>query len=233
MAPDNLASLRQAALFQPVLLTLALREGAEELELATAILRMRELDGRPAFELVLRETEHLLERAVTRHDAALEIEHAGADRGRLEHRAKAVLAVPEQGENRERAVRNDERRDHGRHQPRIRAPEARQRNAERCDDEIHRHRLRGEEAAFAIARPAREAKHGRQQRVVDDNPDDGGSSAGEREAQLRIPDCRAGDEVRGAPGSKSRKAVVRNVERLDVPGVALLQTVRKMLHERP
>ena len=35
MAPDDLAALRQAALFQPVLLTLALRERAEELELAT------------------------------------------------------------------------------------------------------------------------------------------------------------------------------------------------------
>ena len=193
MAPDDLAALRQAALFQPVLLALALGELAEELELAGAIVGMRELGSRLALELLLREAEHLLESAVARDDAAFEIEHAGADRGRLEHRAKAFLAVPEQREDRERAVRDDERRDHCGYQPGIRAPEARQRNAEGRDDEVHRHRLRGEEPALAVARPAGEAKHGRQQRVVDEDPDDRGSRACEREAQLRIPDCRARD----------------------------------------
>ena len=67
--------------------------------------------------------------------------------------------------------------------------------------------------------------------MVDENPDDRGGCAGEREAQLRISDGRGSDEVRGAPGSKGRQAVVRDVECLYVPGVALLQTVRKMLHD--
>ena len=62
---------------------------------------MRQLGGRQALQLLLGVAEHLLDRPVARHDPAFEIEHAGADRRRLEHRPEALLAVSQQGEDRE------------------------------------------------------------------------------------------------------------------------------------
>ena len=132
-------------------------------------------------------------------------------------------------------MRENERRDDGRREPGVRAPEARQRHAERRDDEIHPDRRGRQQAAFAEALPAREPEHRRQQEMVDEDPHERGREAGKREAQLRIGRQHVVDGpgyASRAPGSERREGVVADVERLDVPGVPLLQPVRQMLYER-
>ena len=79
--------------------------------------------------------------------------------------------------NRERAMDEDERCDHGRDQPRVVCPEEREHAAEAREDQVRRQALDREQAGLTEAVPAAELEHHAQQHVVERDVD---SRGGER-----------------------------------------------------
>ena len=84
--------------------------------------------------------------------------------------------------HRERSVDQQQRRDRERDEPRVARPERREDDAQRGEDELGRERLVREELSHRMA--VDQADHGRDQRRVEHDEDDGGGGAREREADV-------------------------------------------------
>ena len=122
---DRAAVLRAVALLELVVVALALDELRVELAVADVVGGLRVVLDRQRHELLGGVAERALERAVRGQQAAVEADERGAVRRELEHRAEAALALAQERERRERPVRPDERREHGRDDPRVRRATAR------------------------------------------------------------------------------------------------------------
>ena len=132
-------------------------------------------------------------------------------------------------------MHDDERRERREDQPRVPVPERGQRDAENREHEVDRHALDAKEAALAEVVAAAELEDHREDDVVQRDEDDAGGEPGDGEARVRIRDracCAIVDEVCRPPRRQSVQRVVRDVEALDRPRVALLQPLRNRLHER-
>ncbi len=135
----------------------------------------------------------------------------------------------------EGAVDDDERRKRGKDEPRVQVPERGQRDAEDSEYEVDREALDGEQPRLAERMSAAQLEDDADEDVVDGDVRDGGGEAGHREACVGIGDDAAAvleDQPCGAPHGERVQRVVRDVEHLDRPGVALLQPLRDRLHER-
>ena len=133
----------------------------------------------------------------------------------------------------ERAVDEDERREPERDQPRVQPPEGRDADAEAGEDELGREPVEGEELGLTErVRPGEVQHHGEQDVVQEDERERRGG-AGERLARVRgANEARVLDPVRHRPGGQAVERVVRDVEALDVPGLAARQPLRNVLDER-
>ena len=105
---------------------------------------------------------------------------------------------------------------------RLSRPEVRERHGHQREDELDRHVLRVEQARLAGRQAAAEVEHRQQQEAVRDDEGGGGARAGHGLAAGRR---READRLPHRPRGDTRRHVVRDVERLDVPGVALLEPV--------
>ena len=125
----------------------------------------------------------------------------------------------------QRAVHEDEGRDGHRQEERVPIPEPGEGDAEQGEHKVGREALHREEAGAAQRVPAREVQHRREEDVVQRDEDDRGHEAGERELEIRA-QPRAPHQFHRPPRREPVERVVRDVERLDVPGVANLQPLR-------
>ena len=81
---------------------------------------------------------------------------------------------------------------------------------------------RREKPGFAEAVPAAEPQHDCEQNMVDDDEDAGRNQAGEREAEIAV----LADRLDREPRREAAEREVRDVERLDVPRVAVADRER-------
>ncbi len=129
-----------------------------------------------------------------------------------------------QRRHRERAVHEQDRGDGERDQPRVLEPEVRERDAERREHELRGEVLEAEQAGCAGRVAVREVEHHREQRMVDEHEHGTRREPGDRKAQARVRDpARVEDQLCRAPRRHHRDDVVRDVERLQGPAVAVLQ----------
>ena len=134
----------------------------------------------------------------------------------------------------ERPVHDDERRERREDEPGIPVPERRQRNPEDRQHQVDRDRLDTEEAALAEAVPAAELQDHRDDDVVHRDEHDARGEPGDGEARLWVRDrARAvpADQLCRTPRRQRVERVVRDVEALNRPRVALLQPLRDGLDE--
>ena len=96
------------------------------------------------------------------------------------------------------------------------------------EDEVGRHRLGPEEPARPHAEPARELQHDGEQDVVRQREDGAGYKRRERYPRLGAAPA---NEIEQRSREEGVERVIRDVERLDVPGVALLQPLRDVLRD--
>ena len=133
--------------------------------------------------------------------------------------------------HRERAVDEEQRSNGERDQGRIDRPGERDEHAESREDELGREILEREQAGLAQRMAATETQHHREDAVVQEHEDDGGSEAGDSEPELVVRDQTV--LLQDVPPDRGRceqvEEVVARVERLDVPGVANLQPLRNVL----
>ena len=108
------------------------------------------------------------------------------------------------------------------HQPGIRDRESADREPEPGDHELDAQARGGEEPGLADAVPAAEVQHDPQQEVIDEDEDPRRSQARKSEAELAV----LTDRVDREPGRKAAEGEVRDVERLDVPRVAVADRER-------
>ena len=136
--------------------------------------------------------------------------------------------------HRERAVDQDERRDREHDEPGVAVPERGNRDADRDERQVRREAVDREEREVAQRVAVREAHHRPEQQVVRQHEDERDDRIADAFAQVRVRVERANVEHRlpGPERGEARERVVRDVERLDVPGVALLQPLRDMLDQR-
>ena len=121
-------------------------------------------------------------------------------------------------------MRECERRDQHRQDPRVELGERSDRDPEADEDEFDREPGGGEEAALAEAVAAAEPQHHGEQRVVDADERDRCRDAGGGEAEVAAPsDCLDDD-----PGGERAENVVGEVEEVDVPRVAAAQELREV-----
>ncbi len=134
----------------------------------------------------------------------------------------------------QRAVHDDERRERGEDEPGIPGPEGGERDAERGQDEVGRDALEREDPAFAEGVVAPEPEDDRDEGVVRRHPRDGACEPRRCEPRVGVRDRRGvmPDDVGSTPGREGVQGVVREVEGLDRPGVALLQPLGDGLGER-
>ena len=135
----------------------------------------------------------------------------------------------------ERPVDDDERREGRKDEPRVPVPERRERDAEDRQHEVDRDALGREQPGLTERVVAAEPQDHGNEDVVHRHEGDACGEPGDREAQVRVRN-QAGpvkaDQVGDAPRRESVERVVRDVEDLDRPRVALLQPLRDRLHER-
>ncbi len=134
----------------------------------------------------------------------------------------------------QRPLDEDERREREQREPRVVEPDRGEHDAEQRDDEIRRNALRREEAALAERVPARQLQDLCEEQMVDRDEDDPGSEPGEEEGEVRVDTGPFGRGrharvhlLRGQGG----EPVVRDVERLDVPGISLPEPLRDVLDD--
>ncbi len=145
-------------------------------------------------------------------------EVARVEEPRLRVDARLLL----QGRDAERAVDEQERRHGHRQEQRIPVPEPGEGDAQHREHEVGGKALHGEQPGAAERVPARQVEHGGQERVVERDEDDRRCQARQRELELRAQPGVA-DQLDRPPRREPVQRVVRDVERLDVPGVADLQ----------
>ena len=134
-----------------------------------------------------------------------------------------------------RAVDADEGRDRGEDQPRVPLPERGERDADDREDQVDRDALDREQPRGAERVAAAELEDDRDENVVDGDERHRGGEPGDRKARVRVRDQPAGmvgDQRRCPPRRERVERVVRDVEDLDRPRIALLQPLRDGLHER-
>ena len=117
-----------------------------------------------------------------------------------------------------------ERCEHNGDEPRIDRDERGDRDPERRDHEFDPEPGRREKPGFAEAVPAAEPQHDGEQDVVDDDEDAGRDQAGEREAEI----AGLADQLDCEPRREAAEREVRDVERLDVPRVAIADRERSV-----
>ena len=135
----------------------------------------------------------------------------------------------------ERPVDDDERRERREDEPRVPVPERRERDAEDRQHEVDRDALGAEEPRLPEGVVAAELQDRRDEHVIDPDEDDAGGEPRDGEPQMRARDQAAAveaDQVGDAPRGERVERVVRDVEDLDRPRVALLQPLGDRLHER-
>ena len=135
----------------------------------------------------------------------------------------------------ERPVHDDEGRERREDQPGIPIPERGERDAEDREHDVDRDALGPEEAGLPEAVAPAELEDDRDENVVHGDERDRGRQTGECEARVRVrDDARAvpRDQVGDPPRRERVERVIRDVEALDGPRVALLQPLGDGLHER-
>ena len=230
MGHEGTAVLGQQARLAPVRVPIAADQLRVQASAFLGVVRVPDLVGMREQRLVVLVPEQRESRAVRGHDLAADAEEHRRRRRRLEHRPEAFLGLAQQRGGRERAVGQGEWCDHGRKKPRVADRERADREPERGDDELDAEAGGREEPGLADAVPAAEPQHDGKQDVVDADEDDGRSQAGQREAEITV----LADRVDGEPGRETAERDVRDVERLDVPRVAVADRERDVQrdHER-
>ena len=134
--------------------------------------------------------------------------------------------------HRERSVDQQQRRDRERDEPGVARPERREDDAQRGEDELGRERLVREELSHRMA--VDQADHGRDQRRVEHDEDDGGGGAREGEADVVGGDevVRTGDDVCRPPRRHRRDREDEDVGGLHVPRPAAAQPLGNVLDQR-
>ena len=218
--PHDVAGRGHEAHLLPVAVTLAAEDLRDHRAGLLAIVRMdRVAECR---QHLARVAQQLLRRGVGGHDAPVEADQHRRHRGRLEHRTEPLLALAQERDGRQGAVREQERRDQHRYEPRVRLDEAGDRHPEDGDDEVDAEAQRREEAALAERVSAREQQHHREQHMVDGHEDGRRGDSGHREREVTLVD----ERLRNAPGAERAQHVVRDIEALQVPLAALLHPRR-------
>jgi hypothetical protein len=127
-----------------------------------------------------------------------------------------------------REVDEEERREREPGEGQAVRPEAGDRHGHQREDELDRHVLGIQQACLAGRQAAAQVEHRQQQKAVRDHEDEGGTGACRRLAAERR---READRVADRPRGNARDHVVRDVEGLDVPGVAVLEPVGQALDD--
>ena len=117
-----------------------------------------------------------------------------------------------------------ERREDDGDEPRVHGGERTDRDAESRDDVLDPEAGGREKPGFAEAVPAAEPQHHCEQDMVDDDEDAGRNQAGQREAEIAL----LAERLDGEPRREAAEREVRDVERLDVPRVAVADRERSV-----
>ena len=127
-------------------------------------------------------------------------------------------------------MRERKRGDQHRQQPGVEERERAHGDPEASEDELHRETRCGEEPALAEGVAPPEPQHHGEEGVVDGDEDDGGCHACGGEAEVAV----GADELDGQPRRERAQHVVAEVEKADVPGVAVADPLRhdEREHER-
>jgi hypothetical protein len=132
-----------------------------------------------------------------------------------------------QGGNAQRAVDQEERGENERDHPCVRVPEGGHRDAESGEHDLRRQVLEREEPGVPGAVTTCEPEHPGEQAVVERDVHERGGGAREREQQLPVlDDVAVADHAGDPPRRHDVDRVVADVERLQVPAVAVLEPFR-------